>query len=381
MGGRSIQAWWVVGVMAVVSWIGLGGRAEAQLGALVSPGRLAKAHASLEGISNCLKCHEQGKKVTAQKCLACHAPIAERIARKAGVHGSATTDCVTCHAEHAGLDAELRPFETKAFNHATVTGFPLDGKHTSSTDQCAACHKGRSFVTLSSTCASCHADVHKGSLGASCASCHPTNAAFKGIGKQFDHSKTAFQLAGAHKAVACVGCHTNNAAFKGVKFASCTDCHRDPHKPSLGAACTSCHTNDTWRTKTVNHSRTAFALDGRHVDVACASCHTQPAMKVKVPSDTCAACHADVHSGTFRQDCQACHSTSGFDKAPFDHTQTKFPLTAAHESLACSKCHTATLEAPRVRKWTANTRVGTGTSMTPTPAIRAIRTAKGVRCS
>ena len=43
-------------------------RAEAQqqqIGALVSPGPLSKAHAKLEGLDNCQKCHEPGKKVTA----------------------------------------------------------------------------------------------------------------------------------------------------------------------------------------------------------------------------------------------------------------------------------------------------------------------------
>src|SRR6185503_11348080 len=59
--------------LAALAWLASVGRADAQFGALFSPGALAKAHAELEGISNCQKCHEQGKRVTAQKCLACHA--------------------------------------------------------------------------------------------------------------------------------------------------------------------------------------------------------------------------------------------------------------------------------------------------------------------
>src|SRR6187401_1797615 len=74
--------------------------ARAQLGALVSPGRLARAHASLEGINNCLQCHTAGRGVSAEKCLTCHAPVARRIAQKTGVHRAVTTDCVTCHVEH-----------------------------------------------------------------------------------------------------------------------------------------------------------------------------------------------------------------------------------------------------------------------------------------
>ena len=67
--------------------------AHAQLGALVSPGRLSAAHASLEGISNCLSCHTAGQGVSATKCLSCHKPVADRIAQKKGVHRTVTTDC------------------------------------------------------------------------------------------------------------------------------------------------------------------------------------------------------------------------------------------------------------------------------------------------
>ena len=43
--------------------------------AQISPGDLSKAHASLEGVSNCTKCHTVGKKVTSEKCLDCHKEI------------------------------------------------------------------------------------------------------------------------------------------------------------------------------------------------------------------------------------------------------------------------------------------------------------------
>ena len=58
-----------------------------QLGALISPGPLAKAHTALEGIDKCGQCHEVCRKVTAARCLNCHKPIADRIARKAGKEG------------------------------------------------------------------------------------------------------------------------------------------------------------------------------------------------------------------------------------------------------------------------------------------------------
>lgn len=312
--------------------------AAAQLGSLLSPGKLAKAHANLEGLSNCQQCHEQGRKVTAAKCLSCHRPIADRIARRSGVHKDVKDECVVCHAEHAGVNGELRPFDPKTFDHAGVTGFALDGKHGNLAAGCAACHKQRTFLDVKSGCVSCHADVHKPSLGANCQTCHSTKAAFKSIGTAFDHTKAAFQLAGAHKAVTCEKCHVNQV-FKGVAFSSCTSCHKDPHRQTFGATCTTCHSNDSWRTTRVDHGKTAFALVGQHQKAACAACHKQPSMRVKPRSDTCATCHVDVHKGAFKQDCKSCHNESGFAKAPFDHSQTAFALTGKHAPLGCEACH------------------------------------------
>ncbi len=218
--GDKRQRWLVVGLF-VVACISSTGRAEAQLGALISPGQLARPHANLEGLANCQSCHERGRKVTVEKCLACHKPVAERIAKGSGVHRNVKSDCVACHSEHAGIDAELRPFDQQHFDHAKVTGFALDGKHAPVAARCAACHKERSFLTLKTSCSSCHMDVHKGTLGPNCTSCHSTKTAFKDLSGQFDHRKAAFQLAGAHRSVACAACHINNK-FKGLKFAECT---------------------------------------------------------------------------------------------------------------------------------------------------------------
>lgn len=331
----------------VAVWLVFGGRAEAQFGALASPGKLSAAHANLEGLSNCMKCHEPGQKMATRKCLACHEPVAQRIARNVGVHRNKGGNCVTCHAEHAGTEAQMRGFDEKGFDHAANTSFPLEGKHQRLAVQCSACHKVRSFLTLSTTCASCHTDVHKASLGSNCQSCHSTNAAFKESGGRFDHTKAAFQLVGAHKTVTCARCHVNGV-FKGVKFGFCTDCHKVLHPPTFGTTCTSCHTKDSWRTTTVNHAKTTFPLKGKHERLECAACHKQPATKVKLTATTCAACHADVHRGTFKQDCKACHSESGFGGAPFDHaTKTKFALVGKHDGLVCVKCHTDAKPASR----------------------------------
>ncbi len=327
-------------LLVAVAWIAGAGRADAQLGALLSPGELTKPHAALEGIANCQKCHEQGQRITAQKCLACHKPVADRIAAQIGVHRDVRGDCVTCHVEHTGRDGEVRPFDERAFDHARVARFPLDGRHAKLAAGCAACHKTRSFLTASAACQSCHADVHKGKLGSACESCHSTRVAFKDVAGagRFDHAKSAFPLLGAHKPVACEKCHAGGV-FKGVAFSSCASCHKDPHRARLGAACASCHTATAWRTTKVDHARTAFPLRGKHTTVDCAKCHVKPAAIVKPPSATCAICHVDPHRGTFKQDCAACHTESTFQKGTFDHAATRFALADKHAGIACVACH------------------------------------------
>jgi hypothetical protein len=316
--------------------LGMSVDASAQLGALVSPGRLSRPHAALEGVGNCLSCHTAGRQVSATKCLTCHKPVAQRIAQKAGVHRNVTTDCVACHVEHAGIDGELRPFDQRRFNHATDTRFPLDGVHAAAT--CAGCHKTRSFLTAESSCVSCHADPHTPTLGTRCETCHTTTEKFVAARTRFDHSRTSFRLTGAHVKVMCAGCHVNKV-LSGLKFAACSDCHSDPHSKPMGTSCASCHTTATWRTQQVDHSRTAFPLVGRHAPVDCVKCHTRPALEVKPRAGTCAACHTDPHSGVFKQDCASCHTESGFQKGTFDHSTTRFPLLDKHSGLSCAACH------------------------------------------
>ena len=350
--------------------LGTAGTAHAQLGALVSPGRLSKAHASLEGVANCLQCHSRGQQVAPDKCLSCHRPVADRIARKVGVHRNVTNDCVTCHVEHAGADAELRPFDTAAFNHREETGYPIDGLHAPLAQQCASCHKTRSFLSASTSCASCHTDSHKGTLGANCTTCHSTAVKFTQATSGFNHTRTAFPLTGAHTTVACASCHVNKV-YKPVAFESCASCHKSPHQPSLPGACASCHTTTAWRTTKMDHARTAFPLRGKHATVACAQCHVKPALAVKPKADTCASCHTDPHKGTFKQDCSACHNETAFQKGTFDHATTKFALVDKHAGLACADCHRGV---PAAAATPARPAPARGTPTLPGPARPTSRT-------
>ncbi|MCK6684659.1 MAG: hypothetical protein L6R30_19840, partial [Thermoanaerobaculia bacterium] len=321
-----------------LAFAAFGQGAHAQVGALVSPGPLSRAHAALEGIKNCEKCHERKKQVSAARCLACHKPVAERIQAQKGVHAGVKDDCVACHVEHMGKDAELRPLDQKSFDHKGVTGFALDGMHARLSSNCGACHKTRTFLNLSPSCASCHRDPHKGTLGASCVACHSTGVAFAAARKTFDHTKSEFPLSGAHARVACAKCHAEGK-FKGLAFASCASCHEDPHRKAFGPDCASCHGTETFSTQKVDHAKTRFPLKGRHAQVTCVSCHVKPAMKVKPPSGKCSDCHKDPHGGTFRKDCAACHDERGFKGATIDHATTRFPLTGKHASTPCASCH------------------------------------------
>jgi cytochrome c7-like protein len=363
---RPATAWWGVLLMTLVtSTIGLR-EASAQLGALVSPGRLSRAHASLEGISNCLQCHSAGRGIAAEKCLTCHKPVADRIAQRKGIHRNAANGCVACHVEHAGVDAELRPFNTERFDHRGQTGLALDGLHSPIAANCATCHKTRSFLTATPSCSSCHTDAHKGSLGSNCATCHTASIKFAESRTRFDHSRTAFPLAGAHTKVGCASCHATKTSYKIAGFASCETCHTDPHRERFGNSCSSCHTPQAWKTTRIDHSRTSFPLRGAHASVQCVSCHVKPATEVKPRSDTCAACHTDPHRGVFKQDCASCHTDTTFKKAVsgnsssgFDHSSTRFPLVDAHATLACSTCHTGQ---------NAPVTTGTGRAAAPAPS-------------
>ncbi|MCG6962761.1 MAG: hypothetical protein LJE95_05760, partial [Acidobacteria bacterium] len=326
----------VVATLAAISWASPGGAQG--VGGLLSPGPLSAAHAKLEGLDNCVKCHEPGHGVSAELCLKCHQPIAERIAQHLGVHRDVKDNCITCHTEHAGRDADIRPIDPKSFDHAAETGFALDGRHASV--PCAKCHTTRSFLGLRPECGSCHKDIHRGELGADCARCHDSGRSFKDSGRAFNHGLSGFALVGAHADVACEKCH-RGSHWKGLTFARCSSCHADPHRGKLGARCSSCHTPSAWATRKIDHSRTRFPLRGAHVRVACKRCHVQPATKVTLKFAKCRDCHTDPHKGEFAEDCASCHTEGTFSHgATFNHAaRTKFSLTGRHAEIECVDCH------------------------------------------
>jgi hypothetical protein len=357
----------------------------AEADAQISPGPLSQPHAKLEGAKNCFQCHETGKGVTADKCLACHKQM------RGGAHARAGwKQCERCHNEHHGRAFQLIHWNPKAFDHR-LTSFPLTGAHAKA--DCKECHKTRSHLGLSQRCTSCHADVHKGQFPANgCTSCHTTTA-WKPP-SLFSHDKTRFPLVGKHAAVACSKCHPAkpHTIFKPIPHGRCVDCHKDPHagrfgtsctnchsvsgfKPvqfdhslipkqactnchrnrdvhdgRLGAKCDTCHTTNGWRParrENFSHDRTRFPLTGKHRAVVCASCHRESPIRAPM---VCSSCHRDPHGGRLGTACERCHTTAGFGSVKagaFDHDKTRFPLRGAHARADCAECHAKQKTPPR----------------------------------
>ncbi|HAQ64578.1 MAG TPA: cytochrome C [Bacteroidales bacterium] len=333
----------------------------------ISPGDLVKAHAHLEGMSNCTKCHTLGKKVSNEKCLACHQEIKARIDQKKGYHASTEVrgkTCASCHNDHHGRNFQIIRFNTEKFNH-NLTGYPLDGAH--SGKACKDCHKpdfindaklkknSGTFLGLKTECLGCHQDYHQGTLSASCIDCHDAKS-FKPATK-FDHTKTNFQLKGKHQQVLCVDCHKTSMK-NGVKFqqftdighGKCTDCHKDPHENKFGQNCAQCHSETSFKLlKTDNsfdHSKTNFKLKGLHKQVACEKCHKN-GFTAPLSFSRCTDCHVDYHKGDFSRrdagsDCADCHTEMGYTPSTFTvsrHNETSFQLFDAHLATPCIACH------------------------------------------
>jgi len=353
--------------------------------AQLSPGKLSRPHRELEGLTRCTQCHELGKPIDGARCLACHAALDARIKARRGFHGRdevRTKACVSCHSDHHGLDFPLVRWEKgmEAFDHSR-TGWKLEGAHR--TAKCRDCHRrelvdpelrkrtdlhpARTFLGLSGECRACHRDEHAGQLGEDCAACHDAAGWQR---TSFDHAKARFPLTGAHRELACAACHKPELArpresafvvdkapadraarYRPLPFSRCTDCHRDPHEGRLGSDCASCHSTATFATgrEGFDHARTRYPLSGAHQRVACADCHRGPDAGLRPPDfRDCAPCHTDPHGGQFRargreQACSSCHDTERFTPSLFGvarHQASRFPLTGAHQAVACGDCHT-----------------------------------------
>ena len=340
--------------------------------AQISPGDLSKAHANLEGVENCTKCHTVGKKVTNEKCLDCHKVINALIVSKKGFHASAEVtgkDCFICHNDHHGRNFPILKFDKTTFNHGK-TGFELKGAHAREDCKacnCKACHKSSfikdpelkkntsTYLGLNQECLTCHDDFHKGKMSPNCNTCHGFDS-FKNA-NGFDHNTTKFPLVGKHQNVACEKCHKPEIVagksvhkLEGLEFNNCNSCHKDAHQNKFGQNCKQCHTEESFHTikgiSNFDHDKTDFHLEGKHKLVACKSCH-KASLTTPIKYGQCTDCHIDYHKKEFVKngtapDCNQCHDNSGFAESSFTvekHNLSKFKLEGAHLATPCIACH------------------------------------------
>lgn len=329
--------------------------------AQISPGDLTKAHANLEGLSNCTNCHVLGQQVYNSKCLNCHTEIDRLIKQNRGYHASSDVkgkDCWSCHSEHHGRNFRIINFNTDSFNH-NKTGFELTGFHLKL--ECSGCHtnkfiknsdiakKTNTFLGLERDCIACHKDVHRGTLNNSCTNCHSTEK-FKPA-SAFNHDRTAFKLTGAHKITECIKCHPIEERkeekfqkFKGIAFGSCSSCHKDTHLGKFGINCSGCHNTNSFKQisqSAFDHNKTNFPLIGKHNSVSCNDCH-KGKITDKIEHQRCNNCHVDYHKGQFVSDCSVCHNENGFLPSTYTidrHNQSHFKLTGGHLAAPCVSCH------------------------------------------
>ncbi|MCC6861952.1 MAG: hypothetical protein IT158_25495 [Bryobacterales bacterium] len=307
---------------------------------------LSGAHAALA----CAQCHAGNRFTgTAQQCEACHLEAFNRTTEPNHAAAGFARDCASCHSTSQWKGAR--------FDHNARTRFALTGAHAGVA--CSQCHAGGRFTGTSQECAGCHLDAFNRTANPNhasagfpqdCAACHTTS---QWKGARFDHNAaTRFPLTGAHVNAACGQCHANGR-FAGTTQ-QCAGCHLDafnrttsPNHPAAGFPqdCAACHTTSQWKGARFDHNAaTRFPLTGAHVNTACGQCHVNN--RFAGTPQQCAGCHLTDYNRTtnpnhasagFPQDCAACHSTSQWKGAAFNHS--KFPLTGAHQTTACSQCH------------------------------------------
>ena len=265
-------------------------------------------------------------------------------------HGPLNIPCQNCHTLSGWKPIRNAP----EFDHSQ-TRYPLRGMHQKVA--CTQCHVKPVFTNVGNKCADCHADIHKRQFGANCEQCHSVKG-WQVSAQQINQHQNRFPLLGAHAALDCTSCHKGAATgqFQGLAT-QCYSCHAREYQATTGPShvasgfpttCEQCHGFNSWSGAKFDHLKsTGFALTGAHIPLDCTACHVGG--KFAGTPATCVGCHlSDFQKTTnpnhvqagFPQTCQSCHTTAAWQPATFDHnTFTKFPLTGAHVTVACTQCH------------------------------------------
>jgi nitrate/TMAO reductase-like tetraheme cytochrome c subunit len=233
----------------------------------------------------------------------------------------------------------------------------LTGAHVST--QCASCHVNNNYQLVYTDCYQCHATDFTGATNPNhltgnfshdCTQCHSTTLWQPAT---FNHASTPFPLTGAHLTATCQSCHVNGNYQ--LHYTDCYQCHAtdfagatNPNHVTgnFSHDCTQCHSTTLWQPATFNHASTPFPLTGAHLTATCQSCHVNGNYQLHYTD--CYACHQTQFAqptnpnhvlGNFGHNCTPCHTTSVWRPSTFSHNNTPFPLTGAHQAVACNSCH------------------------------------------
>ncbi len=323
----------------------------------------------------CTGCHLQAKfsrPLVFEKCRDCHSRDphqgqfdAERLPR----------DCGDCHT--------VNGFTPTTFDVArhSATRFPLEEHHR--IVRCADCHKANGAKAVvyrmrDISCIACHRDIHLGQFSDErynnhCEKCHNQSTFKPSLFSAPLHASTRFPLSGGHERLQCSQCHKGGAQPVQYRFddRSCPACHSDLHRGQFtlqmqdrfpdgtAKSCRACHTVNSWHElDSFNHAATEFRLEGAHKRAECIKCHKPPLGKAAIADivykdapQQCTGCHQDPHKGQFTSrmrtpmpdgrvgGCSSCHSINAWAEVTFDHATTRFPLSVAHQSVKCERCH------------------------------------------
>jgi hypothetical protein len=118
-----------------------------------------------------------------------------------------------------------------------------------------------------------------------------------------------------------------------------------PHD-SFPAECGLCHLADRWDAlqedfRFDHEKETGHPLLGAHREARCLRCHNDRGPVKVFDRRGCAGCHEDFHQGDLGPDCSSCHQQRTWEpKSQAErHQHTRFPLTGAHATVSCHRCH------------------------------------------
>jgi len=284
-------------IAAIITLFVLAGTAFASGGHMFSSGALSTQTGETIGgvnshdqISECKACHSAPweRDIMADRCLACHTEIAAQMLNVAELHGAInqkdpTLACLDCHREHRGATASLTEMGENVFPHEAL-GYSLNGHQLTAKKEafiCTDCHHEDISVFASDSCVSCHNEMD-------------------------------------------------------IVFTQA-------HLLSFGQECLACHDGVDQYGDDFNHNNFVFQLTGGHTEATCTGCHldARTILDLQSAPQDCYSCHRqhDAHNGQFGNQCEACHTPNDWEGVSFDHSLSNFPLTGAHSTVNCERCH------------------------------------------